>query len=409
MKRNLITLIIFTLVMIPATRLPAFTQRLVDVDTSPIGQPILLASDDGSHFYTVNGHWDNPGWGFALHVSSDGGWTWSKTYENYQGQDHFNFDADFGAGTVYVARIDSWNVGASDYYELSVQRFDADGNRDTSFANTGMLSVSGQTTDVISDVSLIAEDDMLQIFWISNDQLKHSSCRYDGIFLGHTNIGSTTAYGSLDAVRMAGDNTDFFLAFKGSGNELKGWRWTENVGLGLVDITPDTDLYPEWEDVTVSAYGRRVEVVVGSPYNSNPTEVHELSSDDDALSWTQNVLATGWDSVGLQMVSPSVVIGPGQTVSTFLFKDDNENTSEWAWLQRSHGENWTSSGHIFTSDTDFIGRSMGLCRSADGGYLGLFYSNNPLASQIIFVKLPQLMRSSFDEGDFSGWSGVVGN
>ncbi len=52
--------------------------------------------------------------------------------------------------------------------------------------------------------------------------------------------------------------------------------------------------------------------------------------------------------------------------------------------------------------------SMGLCWTPKGGYLGLYYSNNPLTSLIIFVKLPQLMRSSFDEGEFSGSSSVVG-
>ncbi len=412
MIRNLTALIVTILIVLTASTLPAETaeHRVITADNFPVAQPILMASDDGMHLYSVTGHWDNPGWGYALHVSSDNGTTWDTTYENYQGQEIMPFDAVFYGNAVYVARIDQWASGTTTNYELIIQRFDIDGVRDTSFGTTGYLSISGQTTSTIADVSLIAGYDALEVFWIEDNTLRHSYCLLPtGTGLTHSNIGSTVAYGSLDAVAMTGTNAHFFAAFKGSGNKLVGWKWKFNEGAGVVNITPDEDLYPEWETVTVSAYGTRVEVVVSSPWDSNPTEVYAMTSTDECLNWDQQTIALGWDGVGIHMQSASVVIGPDQSVVTLMIKDDNASTEEWAYLERQHGGNWSPAPIVFTPSTDFIGTPMGMSWSPEGGFRAAYYSNNPLSSIVYLVRMPQLMRTGFEEGDFSQWSSVVGN
>ncbi len=411
MTRNLTTLVIASLIVLSAATVPALDHRVVTADDFPIGDPILLAADDGSHMYTVTGHYDNPGWGFALNVSSDGGWTWTETYNNYQGEADFRLDAIFYDNSVYIARIDSWTDGATTNYELTVQRFDIDGVRDTAFGTNGIVSVSGQTTSPLADVSLNAAAGYMEVFWIKSNLLHHS---YFSVSGGSTTpidsgIPAITAIGSLDSAIMSGTSTDLFAAFKNGSGELTGWKWKLGVGWGLVDITPDTDLFPEGETVTVSSYGARVEVVVGSTYDSNPTRVHEMWSDDDALTWNQEVLALGWDGVGIHVVEPSVAIGPDQTVVTFMLKDDTAGTEEWGWVERQHGENWSSSPVVFSPDTGFIGTTMGMAWTPNGGFMTSYFSNNPLSSLLYFVKLPQLMRTGFEDGDFGQWSDVVGN
>ena len=95
----------------------------------------------------------------------------------------------------------------------------------------------------IEDVSLVVRQGYLEIFWIGDNVLRHSyvSVPSASSGVGHSNIGSVTAYGSLDAVAMNGDNFDFFAAFKGAGLELTGWRWKLGVGSGTVDITPPAE------------------------------------------------------------------------------------------------------------------------------------------------------------------------
>jgi len=414
MNRNLITLVTLALIAFSAPSLMALNHRVVTADDIPIGDPILMAGEDGSHMYTVTGHYDSPGFGFALHVSTDSGWTWTETYHNYQGQGPtgFRWDAVLDSSGVYIARIDNWSEGGSaTYYELTIQHFDIEGVRDTSFGGNGTVSVSGQTTSTLGDVSLIANAGYMEVFWIKDNLLRHS---YFSISGGSTTpidsgIPAITATGSLDSTIMSGDTTDLFAAFKNGSGELTGWSWEYGVGWGLIDITPDEDLYPEWEAVTVSSYGNRVEVVVASPYDSNPTEIHELWSDDDTLTWNQEVLGLGWDGVGIHVYDPTVVIGPDQTVVTFMVKDDTLSTEEWGWVERQHGENWSPSPMLFTPSTNYIGATMGMAWTPEGGFMTSYWSKNPIPNLLYFVKMPQVMRTGFEDGDFDEWSEVVGN
>ena len=411
MTRSLTTLAMTCLIALSAATLPALDHRVVTADNFPIGDPILLSADDGIHHYSVTGHYDNPGWGFVLNVSEDGGWTWTETYNNYQGQDHFHFDAVFGNGSVYVARIDSWDGASGEEYELLVQRFDIDGVRDATFGGTGTVSISGQTTSVLADVSLIANAGYLEVFWIKDSTLQHSYFSISGgsTQVTHSSLPATTAIGSLDAVAMSGQTTSFFAAFKDGSGELKGWRWKSGVGSATIDITPDEDLFPEWEAITVSSYGDRVSVVTANPYDSNPTKVFEMWSDDDGISWNQDLLALGWDGVGIHMWDPTVVVGSDQTVVTFSVKDDSMSTEKFGWVERQHGEHWSPSPIIFTHDTDWVGSTMGMCWSPEGGFMASYFSKNPIANLVYFVKMPQLMRTGFEDGDLGQWSSVSGN
>jgi len=411
MKRNLKTLVLFTLIAISAAMATALEQRVITADNFPVDDPILLSAGDGSHLYSVTGHYDDPGWGFAVNVSTDGGWTWSETYNNYQGENHFHFDAVFSDNAVYVARIDSWTDLGVEKYELIIQRFDINGTRDTSFGGSGWISISGQTTSVLSDVSLVAERGFLDVFWIKDSTLHHSYLSISGGSTTPVDSGlpATTATGSLDAVAMSGQSTDFFAAFRNGSGELVGWRWKANVGTATIDITPDEDIYPEWESVTVASYGSRVSVVVGLPYDSSPTKIQELWSDDDAITWNQEVLATGWDDVNIHVVEPSVAVGPNQTVVTYMVKDDTASTEEWGYMARANDGEWTTPLSMLTSSTDFVGSTMGMCWSSEGGFTASYFSADPLSCLVYFVKLPQLMLSGFEQGDFKGWSQVIGN
>ncbi len=413
MNRNLITLVTLALIAFSAPTLMALNHRVVGADDLPIGDPILMASEDGSHMYTVTGHYDSPGFGITLHVSSDSGENWTETYHNYQGQGPtgFRFDAVLDVSGVYIARIDNWSEGSTTYYELSIQRFDIEGVRDASFGGNGHVSVSGNTTAGLADVSLIAKSGYMEVFWIKNNLLQHSYFSISGGSTTPINSGipTITAIGSLDSAIMSGDSTDLFAVFKNGSGELTAWGWEYGVGWGLIDITPDENLYPEWQTVTVSSYGNRVEVVVGTNYDSDPTKIHELWSDDDALTWNQEVLGLGWDGVGIHVVEPSVVIGPDQTVVTFMVKDDTLSTEEWGYVERQHGEHWSPSPMLFTPSTNYIGSTMGMAWTPKGGFMTSYWSNETINSLIYFVKLPQLMRTGFEDGDFDEWSEVVGN
>jgi len=411
MTRTLTILILSILTVLSTTTMYALEQRVITADNFPIGDPVLLSADDGSHMYSVTGHYDDPGWGYALNVSSDSGQTWSETYSNYQGENDFHFDAVFGEGSVYIARIDSWTAASGKKYELMVQRFNIDGVRDTSFGGSGYVSISGQTTSNLADVSLVASEGYLEIFWIKDWVLHHS---YFSISGGSTTpvdsqLPAVTAIGALDAVVMTRQATDFFAAFKNGAGELVGWRWKLGAGASVIDITPDEDIYPEWETVTVAAYGERVSVVVGSTYDTNPTLIQELWSDDDAFTWNQEVVATGFDGGGVHVVEPTVAVGPDQVVITIMVKDDNVSNEEWAYMARRHGGDWTTPMRLFTSSTDFLGSTMGLCWSPEGGFTGSFFSADPLSYIVYYVRMPQLMRTGMEDGDFSPWSVVVGN
>lgn len=409
MIRNLTTTLIFTLMTFAALGVTASEPTVIDTDVFPVGQPILMATEDGDRLIAVTGRLRNLRWGFSLHVSADGGSTWDKTYDEVWSEGFTEVDAVSYGDSVYVAQIDSWASGSSEYWDLNVQRFDSSGVRDTTFGGSGRVSINHPAAEV-SDVSLVAQNGYLEVFWIADSTLHHSYLSISGGSgpVTHSDIGTVIAYGSLDAVAMTGQNFHFFAAFRGASNQLTGWRWTFGVGSGTVDITPETNLYPETEDVSVSSFGSRVQVVVGSPFDSNPTEVHSMWSDDDALSWNQEVLATGWDGVGIHVWSPSAVMGSGQTVATVMIKDDNAGLAEWAHLERAHGGSWTPSPQIFSPDTDFIGTPMGLCWAPEGGFMAVYYSNQPESSAVYFVKLPQVMRTGFEDGDLDAWSVVVG-
>ena len=409
-----ITILKIALVILAAGFTPADAQIpepiIVDSGVFPAGQPILMADEDSNRLFSVTGRLDGGYWGFALYVSDDAGGSWNKTYDEVWSEGYTHADAVLEEDSVYVSQIDSWSSGNTEYFDLTVQRFDSNGNRDASFGGSGTVSVSGTTTFEISDVSLVAGAGYLEVFWIQDHLLRHSYLAIPSASSGvyHSNIGAVTAYGSLDAVAMSGSSTDFFAAFLGEGLQLRGWRWTFGVGHGLVDITPEMDLYPENEDVTVSSFGDYVEVVVATPYYEPETRVYSMWSSNDAVSWHQEDVAWATIVFDRHVWDPSVVTGPEGSILTYQVKDDLTGSDKFYKKVREHGGEWSGS-EVLTSNTGFIGTPMGLCWSAGSGFTAAFYSNNPAASTVNFVRLQGLFSDGFEGGDLSAWSAAVGD
>lgn len=383
---------------------------IIDSGVFPAGQPILVARDDGSRLYAVTGRLASPYWGFAFYVSSNGGASWTKTYDQVWSDDFTRVDAVLEGDAVYVGQIDSWSSGSTEYFDLTVQRFDADGVRDASFGGSGTVTVSGTTTLEISDVALVAGAGYLEVFWVQENLLRHSYMVIPSVSTGvhHSDLNPVTVFGSLDAVIMSGASTDFFVAFLGEGLQLRGWRWTLGAGQAIVDITPSTDLYPEYEEVTVSSFGEHVEIVVATPFDDPLTKVYSMWSNDDAVTWNQQLITAGSAASGLHVWDPSVVTGAEGSVLTYQVKEDDAGLEWFRMTTREHGSPWSGSGDL-TADTDFIGTPMGLSWSAGAGFTGVYYSNDPVSSTVNFIRLNDLFRDGFESGDLGAWSSMVGD
>ena len=88
------------------------------------------------------------------------------------------------------------------------------------------------------------------------------------------------------------------------------------------------------------------------PYDPSLTEIDSVWSDDGGVTWSQNKAALGWDAIGLHVLSPSVVVGPGQTIFTYQIIDDVTEASVWRFQDRLHGGKWSDEVDL-TFDTDY--------------------------------------------------------
>ena len=381
----------------------------VDTGLSLVGRPVVMANDSGTKLAIVTGRLVAGLWGITVHFSDDGGNGWSKTHDSVWSEEYTDPDAVWYGDSIYVAGINRWNSEGTDYAALSVQRFDDSGQPDLAFGGSGRVNVSGISTDPIADVALVARNGYLEVFWIAAERLRHSYLLISDPSAGvsHSDIGTVEAAGNLDAVSPEGVATDFFVAFSVPDGELWGWRWDLSAGQAVIDITPHTALHPGNDSVVVSSSGGRIEVMSAPPYDPSLTEIDSVWSDDGGVTWSQNKAALGWDDNGLHVLSPSVVVGPGQTIVTYQIIDDVTEASIWRFQDRLHGGKWSDEVDL-TFDTDYIGDPMGLGWTPGAGYFGAYLSHQPSFGSLIFVRFPHLMGDGFDLGDFRNWSAVVG-
>jgi hypothetical protein len=335
-------------------------------------------------------------WTWYVNISTDGGATWTETYEWQSTMEIVDIDAVVVDDYLYVAYIDPLDNRYS-----KIRRFSAiDGAVDTTFGTGGWMAVHDADPGHVEEVALASSADSsgvrLYYFAIQSDgALRYSWTNQEGgadTPWGEIDTTVTSANHNLEAAYAGNSSTFLYASYEALDGDIHVWRrMSDPVASDVTDLNLDAR---DW--VRISAFEDTVAIVYD--FTTGPDRgIDTAISTDAGDTWVPGSL-TPLDNY----TSPGVTLRGGGGIWA-VYHD--VTTPDFAALTRKDYSGGSWSTPIDCSIPALRTGTFSDVQAVPRGEVGVLFVGSGTSFKNVFFATPMLLFSDdFELGDITAWS-----